>query len=199
MKLEWDKSILGHKIMNQNCRNVTHRKCKFVFLGKRRNLGCVPMKVLFVFFIFLSRLAYTAFLKMIKDPEFQAPWKELLWHQGLDNKGKGHTIKDHQGPRGGGGRCIALLILNLGARRGVGGQHHAPTSLPPGKTRYSLHRRLGGFQGWSERVRKISPTPGFDPRTVQPVTSRYTDWATRPTRIRQYTNNKWNAVQLTTM
>jgi hypothetical protein len=26
-------------------------------------------------------------------------------------------------------------------------------------------------------VRKISPPPGFDPRTVQPVASRYTDWA----------------------
>ena len=32
-------------------------------------------------------------------------------------------------------------------------------------------------------MRKISPTPqtGFDPRTVQPVASRYTDYATRPT------------------
>jgi hypothetical protein len=28
----------------------------------------------------------------------------------------------------------------------------------------------------SGRVRKISPTPGFDPRTVQPVASRYTDY-----------------------
>jgi hypothetical protein len=27
-----------------------------------------------------------------------------------------------------------------------------------------------------EWVRKISPTPGFDPRTVQSVASRYTDW-----------------------
>jgi len=27
---------------------------------------------------------------------------------------------------------------------------------------------------------KISPPPGFDPLTVQPVVSRYTDWATRP-------------------
>jgi len=27
--------------------------------------------------------------------------------------------------------------------------------------------------------RKISPPPGFDPPTVQPVVSRYTDWATR--------------------
>jgi hypothetical protein len=26
-----------------------------------------------------------------------------------------------------------------------------------------------------------SPLPGFDPRTVQPVVSRYTDWATGPT------------------
>ena len=32
-------------------------------------------------------------------------------------------------------------------------------------------------QGPSGRVRKISPPPGFDPRTVQPVASRYTDWA----------------------
>jgi hypothetical protein len=29
-------------------------------------------------------------------------------------------------------------------------------------------------------VRKISPPPGFQPRTVQPVDSRYTDYATRP-------------------
>jgi hypothetical protein len=54
-------------------------------------------------------------------------------------------------------------------------------SLPPGKTRYPLYRRLGGPQGQSGQVQKISPPPGFDPRTVQPVASRYTDWATRPT------------------
>jgi hypothetical protein len=63
----------------------------------------------------------------------------------------------------------------------VGGQHHAPTALPPGNTRYPLYRRLGGPQGRSGRVRKISPPPGFDPRTFQPVVSRYTDWATRLT------------------
>ena len=60
---------------------------------------------------------------------------------------------------------------------GVGGQHHSPAALLPGKTRYPLYRRLGGPQGRSGRVRKISPSPGFDPRTVQPVASRYTDWA----------------------
>jgi len=54
-------------------------------------------------------------------------------------------------------------------------------SLPLGKTQYPLYRRLGGPQGQFGQVRKISPPPGFDPLTVQPVTSRYTDWATRPT------------------
>jgi hypothetical protein len=39
----------------------------------------------------------------------------------------------------------------------VGGQHHAPAALPPGKTRYPLYRRLGGPQCRSGRVRKISP------------------------------------------
>jgi hypothetical protein len=60
----------------------------------------------------------------------------------------------------------------------VGGQLHAPAALPPGKvTRYQLYRRLGGPQGQSGRVRKISPPPGFDPRTVHPKASRYTDYA----------------------
>jgi hypothetical protein len=59
-------------------------------------------------------------------------------------------------------------------------------SLPPGKTRYPLYRRLGGPQSQSGQVRKISPPPGFDPRTVQLVASRYTDWAVRPT----YCSNK---------
>jgi hypothetical protein len=65
----------------------------------------------------------------------------------------------------------------------VGGQHHAPAALPPVKTRYPLYRRLSGPQGRSGRVRKISPPPGFDPRTVQPVVSYYTDWATRTGQI----------------
>ena len=60
---------------------------------------------------------------------------------------------------------------------GVGGQRHAPAALPSGMTRYPLYRRLGRPQGRSGRVLKISPPPGFDPRTVQLVASRYTDYA----------------------
>ena len=60
---------------------------------------------------------------------------------------------------------------------GMGGQHHAPAALTPGKIRYPLYRRLGGLQSRSGQVRKISSPPGFDPCTVQPVASRYTDCA----------------------
>ena len=60
---------------------------------------------------------------------------------------------------------------------GVGVQRHSPAVLPPGKTRYPLYRRLGGPQGKSGRVRKISPPSGFDPRTVQSVPILYADWA----------------------
>jgi hypothetical protein len=51
----------------------------------------------------------------------------------------------------------------------VDGQSNAPAALRPGKTRVGCTR--------SGQVRNISPPPGFDPRTVQPVASRYTNWA----------------------
>ena len=71
-------------------------------------------------------------------------------------KGKVLPVTGHEGPEG--GRCIALLFLQP-RRQMVGGQCHAPASLPPGKTRYPLYRRLGRPQGRSGRVRKISPPP----------------------------------------
>ena len=71
---------------------------------------------------------------------------------------------------------------------GEGSASRPGSTLPPGKTWYPLYRRLGGPQGRSGQVRKISPQPGFDPQTVQPVGSRYTDWATRPTLM------QWNCV-----
>jgi hypothetical protein len=60
---------------------------------------------------------------------------------------------------------------------GVGGQRHVPAPLPPGMTQYPLYSGLGGPQGLSGRVQETSPTPGFNPQTVQSVTSRYADWA----------------------
>ena len=61
------------------------------------------------------------------------------------------------------------------ALEGVGDQHHAPAALPRGKARYPLYSRLGKLQDRSVRLRKISPPSRFDPRTVEPVASRYTD------------------------
>jgi len=59
----------------------------------------------------------------------------------------------------------------------VSGQCHAPAALtpPPEKTQYPLYRRLGVPQGQAGQVWKISPLLGFDPRTAQPVASRYND------------------------
>jgi hypothetical protein len=67
------------------------------------------------------------------------------------------------------------FVLDLDTRRGEGSASRPGRFLPPGNTRYPLYRRLGGPQGRSGQVRKISPPPGFDPRTVQPIAIRYTD------------------------
>jgi len=58
----------------------------------------------------------------------------------------------------------------------VGGQRHAPAALLPGK-RPDAHC-IGDLAGpWAglDGCGKISPPPVFDPRTVQPVVSGYTD------------------------
>jgi len=55
---------------------------------------------------------------------------------------------------------------------GLSGQLYGPAALPPEKTRYPFYRRVGGSQGRSGRVRKISPPPGFDPRNVQHLAHR---------------------------
>jgi hypothetical protein len=77
-----------------------------------------------------------------------------------------------------GSRGIALTLSLTLALDESGWSTPRPGRFSPGKnTRYPLYRRLGGPQGRSGRVRKISPPPVLDPRTVQPVASRYTDYA----------------------
>ena len=51
-----------------------------------------------------------------------------------------------------------------------------PGGFTPGKDQVPIYRRLGGPQGRSGRVRKIATSPGFDPRTLQPVASRYASY-----------------------
>jgi len=62
------------------------------------------------------------------------------------------------------GRGIALIFHDRGTRRGW----VVSSTLPPGKTRYPLYRRLGGPQGRSRRAENLVPI-GIRSRTVQPV------------------------------
>ena len=83
-----------------------------------------------------------------------------------------------------GSRGIALPSNDHRTRRGWGvSLTPLPLFTPPGKTWYPSYRRLGGARDRSGQARKTSSPPGFDPRTVQPVASRCTNYATRPTKI----------------
>jgi len=59
---------------------------------------------------------------------------------------------------------------------GVGGQRHAPADLTTGKDLIPTVQEDGWAPGpvWKGAA-NLHPPPGFDPRTVQPVWSRYTD------------------------
>ena len=68
-------------------------------------------------------------------------------------------------------------FLNLGAWWEWAVKPRSDKFISGKETWYPLHRRFVGPQGRSGRVGKITPPQGFDPRTVQPVASRYTNWA----------------------
>ena len=78
---------------------------------------------------------------------------------------------------------------------GVGGQRHALGALLPGKNWYPLHRWMGGPQGQSGQVQKILPPPRFDSWTVQPVASRYTDYAILAYNFGCSTSDKFESVE----
>ena len=73
----------------------------------------------------------------------------------------------------------------------VGGQHHAPTTLSLGKT--TAHC-TGGWAVLraSEQVQKISPPPGFNSCTIQPITSCYTNY----TLLAFYAEKTWDLFRL---
>ena len=105
----------------------------------------------------------------------ESDWSRLDSVSGSECKLR--LVTGHEGPQCE-YRYSSTLSLTI-ALEDVGWLTPRPGRFNPGKdTRYPLHRRLGGPQGRSGRERKISPPAGFDPRTVQPVTSRYTDCAT---------------------
>jgi hypothetical protein len=77
----------------------------------------------------------------------------------------------------------------------VSGQSHTRAPLPV-NVPVNIYKRLGGPQGLSEEVRKTSPLlPGFDPGTVQPVASPYTQTHS-PTNL-DTTLNFWTPKRVT--
>ena len=82
----------------------------------------------------------------------------------------------HEGPEGQYRYSSTLSLTSV--LDGGGWSTPRPGRLTTGKeTQYPSYRRLGGPRGRSGEVRNISPSPGFDPRTLLPVASRYTDGA----------------------
>jgi len=61
-------------------------------------------------------------------------------------------------------------------------------TLPPGKTRYPLYRRLGGPQVRSGRPENLVPTE-IRSRTVPARSQSYIDRANRPTAIKVHVKN----------
>jgi len=89
------------------------------------------------------------------------------------NKGKVYPKTGCEGPEAEYMYSFALVLTS--ALDGCAWSRSRPGRFTPGKeTRYTLYRRLGGPQDRYGRVRKISPPPGFVPRNVQPLASRYT-------------------------
>jgi len=106
------------------------------------------------------------------------------WHRHLQDvkvkvKVKWSRYRPGVAQRVGGG--IALLFHARGARRGEWSAARLGRTLPPGKIWYPFYRRLGGPQGQCGRADNLVPT-GIRSRTVQPIVSRYTDWAIQPIR-----------------
>ena len=95
--------------------------------------------------------------------------------QNVEVKGKVHPIAFHEGTQR--EKYCSTLSLTSAARWGTW------LTLRPGRfaigkeTRYPSYRSRGGPQGRSGRMQEISPEQAFDSRTVQPVASRYTDYA----------------------
>ena len=76
------------------------------------------------------------------------------------------------------------------ALEGVWGVSVTPRPLfTPGKDTVPIVQES---QDRSGQVRKISPPPGFDPRTPQPVASRYTDYATWPLYVHNHAILRWS-------
>ena len=83
-------------------------------------------------------------------------------------KGKDHPITGHECSEG--DQMCSSTLSSTSALDGGGWSTPRPGRFTAGENPVRIVQEAG-------RERKISPPHGFDPWTVQPVASRYIDWA----------------------
>ena len=74
-------------------------------------------------------------------------------------------------------------LSSTSALYGNGWSTPRPGRFTPGKDQVPIVQEAGWASGPGWTGAENLALPGFDPRTVQPVGSRYTDCATRPTAV----------------
>ena len=94
--------------------------------------------------------------------------------------GRFHPFTDHEGPQG--EQRYRSTLFQTSALEGGERSASRPGRFTPGKDLVPFVQEGGWAPGpvWTG-AENLAPS-GFDPRTVQPVCSRYTDYATRPNR-----------------
>ena len=128
---------------------------------------------------------------------FRLSDRKHIWWSGWTCEGKvtrvNFALEEATKAQRGEERHSSILSLTS-ALDWVGGQCHAPAALPPGKRPVTHCIRGRGAPGtvWMG-AENLAPPPGLDPRTVQPVTSRCTDWAICEVKPLMYRNTreKW--------
>jgi hypothetical protein len=128
---------------------------------------------------FYSFLSVTVLCILYVTLPVETRWRRRKCIQGLGG-GRDVLVKGEvphnrlESPEGGGG--ITLHCLVLGARRGWV-VSTTPRPLYPGKDPVRIVQEAGWAPGSVWTCAKNLALPGFDPQTIQPVASRYIDWA----------------------
>ena len=89
-------------------------------------------------------------------------------------KGKDLPTTGHEGPEG--KLTYSSTLPSISALVGGGWSTSCPGRFTPGKDPVPIVQEAGWAPGpvWTG-AENLAPSPEFDPRTVQPVASRYTD------------------------
>ena len=103
----------------------------------------------------------------------------------IKGKGKVHPRTGHEFPEG--EQAFSFTLSLTSALDGGWVVNAMPQPLCSRERPGTYCIRLGGPQSRSGWVWKISPTPGFDPWTVQPIASHCTNWAIPAPMIRNTT------------